>query len=410
MKIHTKNLGPLKIADISLGDFNIICGDNNTGKSFLSHTLYKFLVDWKKRTTVFAKQSTINRLLDNHVIRMSIKEYIENASNQFKQSCRDSIKEKNKNSEFEIDIMDYSESSYQDEYVRYLIIDGKELVSFFKGAYSDSIVIRFLVERGEIEIPIVLDSTYNKLGEMIDSVVKDLILGSIFPKVYISSGDSITQTSVDVNKSSYLSTSVPDVLDDFANIIGGEYLVTNKDEIYYIPSKSKRVKIPLNECSSSVRSLLDIGLYLKHVAQRGDLLILEEPERYLHPENQRRIARLFARLVNLGIKVFITTHSDYIVKELNSLIMLNHDEPHLKQIAKEEGYRQEELMDSKRFRVYIAEEAPVKLNDSSRKTKVQTLVAANIDPKRGIEVRCFDATIDAMDRVQNSIIWGNEYF
>jgi len=29
----------------------------------------------------------------------------------------------------------------------------------------------------------------------------------------------------------------------------------------------------------------------------------------LHPENQRRIARLFARLVNLGVKVFITTHS-----------------------------------------------------------------------------------------------------
>jgi predicted ATPase len=44
--------------------------------------------------------------------------------------------------------------------------------------------------------------------------------------------------------------------------------------------------------------------------------MVDEPELNLHPENQRRVARLFARLINLGIKVFITTHSDYIVKEL----------------------------------------------------------------------------------------------
>ena len=58
--------------------------------------------------------------------------------------------------------------------------------------------------------------------------------------------------------------------------------------------------------------------------------MIDEPELNLHPDNQRRIARLLARLVNLGIKVFITTHSSYIIKELNTLIMLNRDEPHLK--------------------------------------------------------------------------------
>ncbi len=38
----------------------------------------------------------------------------------------------------------------------------------------------------------------------------------------------------------------------------------------------------------------------------------------LQLENQRRVARLFARLINVGVKVFVTTHSDYIVKELNT--------------------------------------------------------------------------------------------
>ena len=83
--------------------------------------------------------------------------------------------------------------------------------------------------------------------------------------------------------------------------------------------------------------------------------MVDEPELNLHPENQCRLARLFARLVNLGIKVFVTTHSDYIVKELNTLIMLNQDQPYLKQIAKDRGYQTEELMDAEKVRVYIAE-------------------------------------------------------
>jgi hypothetical protein len=43
----------------------------------------------------------------------------------------------------------------------------------------------------------------------------------------------------------------------------------------------------------------------------------------LHPENQRLITQVLANLVNIGIKVFITTHSDYIIKEFSTLIMLN---------------------------------------------------------------------------------------
>ncbi|MHC5823328.1 MAG: AAA family ATPase, partial [Nostoc sp.] len=146
----------------------------------------------------------------------------------------------------------------------------------------------------------------------------------------------------------------------------------------------------------------------RHKAQLGDLLMVDEPELNLHPENQRRVARLFAQLVNLGIKVFITTHSDYIIKELNTLIMLNHDKPHLKRIAEEEGYRAAELISSENIKVYIAEEAPIILEGKKRKTKCQTLTPANIDPDMGIEARSFDTTIETMNRIQEAIVWGEE--
>ena len=54
-----------------------------------------------------------------------------------------------------------------------------------------------------------------------------------------------------------------------------------------------------------------------------NFLIIDEPESHLDTANQIQLARLVARLVNSGVKVLITTHSDYIVREINNLIMLS---------------------------------------------------------------------------------------
>ncbi|HAN73974.1 MAG TPA: hypothetical protein DCQ63_06550, partial [Planktothrix sp. UBA8402] len=219
--------------------------------------------------------------------------------------------------------------------------------------------------------------------------------------------DFIRQLETLVKKSSFIADNYPDILVDFANIIGGEYTITQNDELYYVP-KGKRIKLSMDESSSAVRSLLDIGFYLQHEAQKGDLLMIDEPELNLHPENQRRVARILARLVNIGIKVFITTHSDYIVKELNTLIMLNHDKPHIKRIAEQEGYKQVELIAYDQIKVYIAEAALIKLDGSQKKTKCQTLTPADINPELGIEARSFDPTIETMNRIQEAIVWGAE--
>lgn len=137
--------------------------------------------------------------------------------------------------------------------------------------------------------------------------------------------------------------------------------------------------------------------------------MVDEPELNLHPENQRRIARLFARLVNVGIRVFVTTHSDYIVKELNTLIMLNHDKPHLKRVAKDNGYRKDDLIKSDQVSVFVAKEDLMPLEEGQkRRRRGHTLVPADIDPIFGIEARSFDETIDDMNRILEDIVWGAE--
>ena len=219
--------------------------------------------------------------------------------------------------------------------------------------------------------------------------------------------DFTRQLGAVAKEDSFLSSEHPQVLDDFADIIGGRYVVGSNDTLYFKPAGARR-RLAMDESSSAVRSLLDVGFYLRHVAKRGDLLMVDEPELNLHPENQRRIARLFARLINLGVRVFVTTHSDYIVKELNTLIMLNHDRPGLRRIAEQEGYGAEELVSADRVKVYIAEKAPMKLKNKSREVECQTLTPAPIDPEMGIEARSFDETINRMNEIQEAIVWGED--
>ncbi len=82
-------------------------------------------------------------------------------------------------------------------------------------------------------------------------------------------------------------------------------------------------RLQLHEASSMVSEIAPIVLYLKHMVEPGDMFIIEEPESHIDAGNQRRLARAIAMLVNAGVKVLITTHSDFLVSQLGNLVMLS---------------------------------------------------------------------------------------
>lgn len=71
---------------------------------------------------------------------------------------------------------------------------------------------------------------------------------------------------------------------------------------------------------SLLRSLGALDLYLRHVAQPGDVILIDEPEMNAHPTTQLAIAEFIAMMVNAGLRVIATTHSPYIVDHLHNLI------------------------------------------------------------------------------------------
>ena len=81
--------------------------------------------------------------------------------------------------------------------------------------------------------------------------------------------------------------------------------------------------LPLMRTSSMVSELAPVVLYLRHVVQRGDVLIVEEPEAHLHPAMQAAFARELARLVRLGVRVVLTTHSEWLLEQIGNLVRLS---------------------------------------------------------------------------------------
>ena len=204
-----------------------------------------------------------------------------------------------------------------------------------------------------------------------------------------------------VDKQSEFFVNHPEVIAAFNEIAGGDYTVNAVGGINYTPLNQPDIKLTLAESSSTVRSLVDIGFYLKHLAKQGDLLMIDEPELNLHPENQRKIARLFAMLVNAGIRVFITTHSDYIIKEFNTLLLLNKQDQRIQELAEREGYQTSELLKPEQLNIYMTT-----LDTNIKDRKAYTLIAANISAENGIELTSFDEVIEDMNRIQDEIVWG----
>ena len=198
-------------------------------------------------------------------------------------------------------------------------------------------------------------------------------------------------------RTSYLASTYPNILNIADALAGGRYDFDDYLGIQYFPENSSQ-PLSLVESSSSVKSLVEFNFYLRHCAREDQILMIDEPELNLHPANQRKLARLLAMLINAGIKVFITTHSDYIIREFNTLICLNQDKPHIAKIKKEEGYSDAELLNASQVSAYVAKKSEEGV----------TFDKAPVSQEDGITISTLDEVIDKMNQVQDAITWGAE--
>ena len=109
-----------------------------------------------------------------------------------------------------------------------------------------------------------------------------------------------------------------------ANTLGGRIetkrpnLGTYPEFVYRAHRSSQDIR--MSRASSMVSELAPVILLIRKNIEAGDTLILEEPEAHLHPAAQTEMAVAIARLARAGVRVVVTTHSDWFLQQIGNLI------------------------------------------------------------------------------------------
>ena len=168
------------------------------------------------------------------------------------------------------------------------------------------------------------------------------------------------------------------------------YKIDRYGDISITPMRGGK-ELGLHLGSSTVKTFFGLWSYLNHLARKGDWLMIDEPELNLHPSNQRVIARLLAQLVNRGIKVIVSTHSDYMVREWGNLIMLAEDFAERDQLAQKFGLPCEQWLSVEKVAAYEFQGGGAKQME--------------VTIESGIETLLFDDTIKRLNDTSQTIFY-----
>lgn len=455
MKVSLKNVGMLDEANFEVGDLTIICGENNTGKTYATYSLYGYL-DYMRNIREVLYYRARGDISDD-VEHDDIQE-IRLTYNKIKERLQKHMSYKSKIYEkhFLIGVMagkkdDFVNLEFNVE-ISISMDEIKEAINIF--LVSDNLLIRekrrfehILYDDGLIIKPTSSIHKRNIADYM--NLLSDALLHIILRNNFILSvertGASIFQEELDFIKIAKLETlkkmardedvdvfAINRTLDEkkqlypkpvrdninfirslkqlskknscfqeddskhqeilrvLSNLVGGKYKVTDIG-ILFQPKKSRK-GYNIEIASSSVRSLLMLNFYILNTASKKDILMIDEPELNLHPNNQILVARLLVLLANAGIKVFITTHSDYIVREISNCVMLGSLTDNQIDKFKNKGYTKEYKINHQKVKAYLAE---------NKKGK-NILSSVDIN-EQGIFMNTFDSPINTQNENQSLI-------
>jgi energy-coupling factor transporter ATP-binding protein EcfA2 len=106
--------------------------------------------------------------------------------------------------------------------------------------------------------------------------------------------------------------------------MGGRVMVEN--ERFYIVTDKQRLEMPL--VAEGIRKIAMLAyLVMNGSIQKGSTLFWDEPEANLNPKMLLPLAQTLITLANLGIQIFLATHSLFLLRELEIQTMQNPQTP-----------------------------------------------------------------------------------
>lgn len=371
MFITIRNLGPIEEARIDLTKpLTILCGMNSTGKTYAAYVIYHLLHNFRSITfgrfeavEKFNEETSFEITADDielwrKIVETGVAESLPQIFGIPESEARTAF------SRFGIEI-DLGENPLS-VFARHkgggsIAIGSHRIVRWSKAAGSNAIVFKPLDEMdyavGTIGINAIVSTLVSKairdsflhterMARMLTvernsiyTFKSELTLHRLDFVEEIAEGDDTEQivrraprypqavsdslrTAADLENVAKRESGFPAIAEMLeSDVLKGAVSVGEHGEVLFSPSGANDTRLRVQMSSSLVKTLSSLDIYLRHLAAKGEYLIIDEPEMNLHPELQRLLARVFARMVNEGIRLIISTHSDYIIREINALIM-----------------------------------------------------------------------------------------
>lgn len=375
MKLTIENLGIVKHAEIDLSKkFMLFCGRNSTGKTYASYVLHAFLEDGNVYQLHCIKE-IVNQIVANGgftITKAFIEEWL-SANCQVVVEQTGSIfgiSDTTKNKlfpKYSLSV-NYTDEDYSEAIsnpISAQLLEGSSFWKITKEQNSAMVKIesnvdsKKLQQSGNIRAAMLIchilrDMAFCKMAgvrmltvernsiytfktelslsrnELIDQIqqtskseidIIDIINKSSrrYPFA-VRSSLKVANDLENVQKSESVFVPVADMIEK--NLLFGEVSMTKNGDVEFHPQgMAAKSRLPFHLSSSIVKTMASFVIYLRHIAKVGDTLIIDEPEMNFHPDVQILLAQVFAILTARGLRVIVSTHSDYIVREINNLIM-----------------------------------------------------------------------------------------
>lgn len=270
-----ENLGPLKkVKCDQLGSINIILGKNGTGKTFLMKSLYaltKLKSDYQKGND----NRTPSEILSEKI-------YWTFQSDKIGELNRKGSNEKTK-IKVKID-EEYLETEFSKSTIKKITVKG--------------------LERGESKTSIFIPTK-----EVLS--ISEIVLNNRLNDNLFGYDDTYYDLAIALKKPFKINTGINKSYSEYKGKF--EYDLKKSKWVYKLGNS----KISINNTAEGIKKLGVIDILIKNETLNCEsILFIDEPESTLHPKAISEFMEIIVELSQMGIQIFMATHSYFVIKKM----------------------------------------------------------------------------------------------
>lgn len=344
-KIIIRNLLVVKDFEMEINKFNLIIGEQSSGKSTISKAIFFFKdINNYMKFLIYTLTNNINyniiKLYNDSIKTFFIKNFdkLENIDDnlylKYKYKQNTYIEITKKNNDLNIN---YSENiviffkqldKYIKKYYGEYSIDNKNIkmmINFEKNIgikidnFFENILSTYYIPASRSSIALLNNQKTRLNYEIMDFINSSYMQTTEALQSLFNNGINTLLSKLQDEK---LINIIKNMSEKIKKYLKGEYFYNDGDS--YIQLENSNKKIPINYISSGQQEILWL-LYtlLSIVAMNNNkpFIIIEEPEAHLYPKMQKEIIDFIVNFMNMtNSSILITTHSPYILTSTNNLL------------------------------------------------------------------------------------------